>query len=309
MDELGTNNLTASVIIPTYNGASKIPLLLDSLLQQTIRNFETLVVVDGSTDNTVSVLEKYNGLLKDFKIIAQQNGGRAKVRNAGFSQSRGDVVIFFDDDMILKPDVIERHVRFHANHAHSLYCGNSIETQDETKTDIQNYKAFLTVKWTEKYAEGLNRIDLSNLFFTAANCSLTREDFKQLNGFDERVKDAEDYDLAYRALESGFSLYFDKQNQAIHRDGISCSSYIKRLNQYRTAHEELKLLHPERKKQRIHKPNAFMKMFYFPFSWGLWQFLIDETPTLKLLPVSLRYKLYDLVIHASTFVFPRKNVH
>jgi glycosyltransferase involved in cell wall biosynthesis len=300
--------LTASVIIPTYNGASKVPLLLDSLLAQTVRDFETLVVIDGSTDNTLSVLAKFQGLLKDLKIINQKNSGRAKVRNAGFRQSQGDVIIFFDDDMTLNPDVIERHIWFHANHPHSLYCGNSIEPIDVAKTDIQNYKAFLTVKWTDKYSEGLNRIDFSNLFFTAANCSIHRDDFIKLNGFDERVKDGEDYDLAYRALEAGFPLYFDKLNRATHRDAISCSSYIRRLNQYRVAHEELKALHPERKNQRIQRANVIAKLFYFPFSWKVWQSLIDNTVVLKILPQSLRYKVYDWVIHASTFVFPRKNI-
>jgi glycosyltransferase involved in cell wall biosynthesis len=297
---------SVSVIIPTYNGATKIPSLLDSLLKQSFQDFETIVVVDGSTDNTVMVLEKYRTLLRKFKVIVQPNSGRARVRNNGFRESSGGIVIFFDDDMIPMPNVVERHIWFHQNNIHSFCTGNSVEFRDTSKTDIQNYKASLNVKWTEKYDDGLNRIDFTNLFFTAANCSMRREDFERFGGFDERLNDAEDYDLAYRALEAGFSLYFDKDNKAIHQDVISCASYIRRLNQYREAHEKLMRLHPERAHKRVQPVAGLKKLIYFPFSLSIWKKIIDSTSLLKIFPAPLRFKIYDWVIFASSFVYPQK---
>jgi glycosyltransferase involved in cell wall biosynthesis len=295
----------ASVIIPTYNGASKIPSLLDSLRLQSFQNIEVIVVVDGSTDNTVEVLERYKNSFEHFKIVVQKNAGRAQVRNNGFKHSVADIIIFFDDDMILNSHTIEHHILFHTNYPHSLYCGNQVDIPEFSRTDIQNYKAYLNIRWTEKYLPGLNKLDFSNLFFTAANCSLRREEFTKLNGFDERLRDAEDYDLAYRALEMGFPLYFDKDNAAIHQDFISCSSYVGRQIQYKMAHEKLLELHPERKKNVIQKISGIKKAFYWPFSFQIWHKLIDETSVLKFLPEGVRFKLYDWVIFASSSAFPK----
>jgi glycosyltransferase involved in cell wall biosynthesis len=294
----------ASVIIPTYNGASKISFLLDSLQIQSFQDIEVIVVVDGSTDDTIEILERYRNSFKHFKVAVQKNAGRARVRNNGFNHSVADIIIFFDDDMILNKNTVEHHILFHTKYPHSLYCGNQVDMPEFSRTDIQNYKAYLSIRWTEKYLPGLNKLDFFNLFFTAANCSLRREEFIKLNGFDERLRDAEDYDLAYRALEMGLPLYFDKDNVAIHQDFISCSSYVGRQIQYKIAHEKLIQLHPQREKNVIRKISGIKKVFYWPFSFPIWHKLIDETSVLKFLPESVRFKLYDWVIFASSSVFP-----
>ena len=92
-------NLT--VIISTYNGAKKLPVILDSLTKQSYKDFELLIVVDGSIDETMDVLQEWTNRFYDFKIIYQQNKGRAAVRNTGVKNAKGELLLFFDDDLKL----------------------------------------------------------------------------------------------------------------------------------------------------------------------------------------------------------------
>ena len=75
------HNVTVSVIIPTYNGAHKILNVLKALEQQSYCDFETLVVIDGSTDNTADVVSNATLNLTSLRIVQQKNKGRVAVRN------------------------------------------------------------------------------------------------------------------------------------------------------------------------------------------------------------------------------------
>jgi glycosyltransferase involved in cell wall biosynthesis len=114
--------MKVSVIIPTYNGAHKLSNLLDALLGQSYSDFEVVVVVDGSTDNTLEVLNRYEQKFSHLKTLIQDNQGRSKVRNRGVEHSTGDLLIFYDDDMVPFPDSVKRHLQFHENH-HGLCAG------------------------------------------------------------------------------------------------------------------------------------------------------------------------------------------
>jgi glycosyltransferase involved in cell wall biosynthesis len=291
-----------SVIIPTYNGAKKIPMLLNALTRQSEKNFEVVIVIDGSTDETLDVLSAYRDRFSLFKICEQPNGGRAKAKNHGVTNTQGEILIFYDDDMEPNPFSIEKHAQFHS-HYDGLLSGNPIELIDEHKTDIQNYKAFLTQEWTRKYQEGVNKLNEQNLFFSAANCSIRRELFLSVNGFDERLTDAEDFDMAMRALQAGILVYFDKSNVAIHNDPISCRSYIIRTRQYQLAHTNLVEFHPERTK--IEKSGGLLTNWvYLFFSFGLFSFLIDHFNIFRILPKKIRYRLYSVILHSSGIAHP-----
>jgi len=291
-----------SVIIPTYNGAKKIPMLLNALTRQSEKNFEVVIVIDGSTDETLDILSAYSNKFNLFKICEQPNGGRSKAKNHGAINALGEILIFYDDDMEPYPFSIEKHAQFHS-HYDGLLSGNPVEVIDEHKTDIQNYKAYLTQEWTRKYQDGLNRLSEQNLFFPAANCSIRKDLFLSFNGFDERLTDAEDFDLAMRALQSGTLIYFDKSNVAIHNDPITCRSYIRRTRQYQLAHTKLAEFHPERTK--IEKSNGlFNNWVYLFFSFGLFSFLIDRFNIFKALPRKIRYRLYSAILHSSGVVHP-----
>ena len=294
-----------SIIVPTYNGAAKIPLLLESLLRQTFQDFELVVVIDGSEDKTEEILQPYYDRFKACKIISQVNSGRSVVRNRGATEASGDILIFYDDDMEPDSDSVDRHNSFHKKYD-GILVGNPVEFMNSEKTDFQNYKAGLTSIWTEKYSEGFTQMDYSNLFFTAANCSIAKNLFFAMEGFDERLTDAEDYDFGYRALERKIPVFFDKSNRAIHHDPLTAEKYIQRLRLYGMAHFRLYELHPERKHNFTIKKSYWKRMLYRLVANPHLVKLIDKGFFKGIFSESIRFKIYDFVIQALAVEFPLK---
>lgn len=300
--------MEVSIIIPTYNGEQKISCLLDALLRQTVKEFQVIVVIDGSKDNTISVVESYKSKFDDLVIIQQENKGRAAVRNRGAQAARGTFLIFFDDDMEPFPDSVERHLAFQKTHDDSILCGNPFENLYAGKTDIQNYKAMLSVKWTSTFSETLQLLSPENVFLTAAIMSINKKNFDSLGGFDERLADIEDLEFAKRASERKVAVYFDKAIKGIHHDPITCKSYIARVRQYTRAQQYLHDLYPEKFPNRKLKSNP-KRIFYALFSFSVFPRLIDNTRILKVLPTFVRYKIYDWVIYSLGVVFPEKELN
>lgn len=219
--------MNVSVIVPTYNGATKLPVILRSLMNQTFTDFELIVAIDGSVDGSEAIAQTLLSNFNNAKTVSQPNGGRASIRNFGARQATGDLVVFFDDDMVVAPDCLARHIAHHKTHLESILGGNQVEDIRKNKTDIQNYKAWLTEQWLLKFQKGVQPLTATNFFLTAANMSVPRELFFRLDGFDQRLRDAEDFDFGSRALEMGIPVYFDYLAQAVHEDQITCASYIR----------------------------------------------------------------------------------
>lgn len=96
-----------SVVIPAYNAAWCVRRAIDSVLAQDYRDFELIVVDDGSTDNTAAVLAAYDDAVR---VIHKPNGGMASARNAGITASRGEFIAFLDADDWWLPGKLRRQV-------------------------------------------------------------------------------------------------------------------------------------------------------------------------------------------------------
>jgi len=107
--------LSVSVIIPTYNRATLIGAAIESVLGQSRRPEEILVIDDGSTDHTAAVLARFGTAIR---VIRQANSGRSVARNVGLRNATGDAVIFLDSDDLLTPRAIE-------------LCANALETHPD----------------------------------------------------------------------------------------------------------------------------------------------------------------------------------
>lgn len=300
--------MKVSVIIPTYNGVHKLPHILKYLELQNELPDETLIVIDGSTDGTESYLKNTEIKLPELKVITQANGGRAKVRNRGAREASGDLLIFFDDDMLPEAECIAIHKQHHHLHQNSILTGAQIDVCTAEIKDIRKYKSFLTRKWAEPIkAFAQKPIPEKDTFITAANFSVSKVVFESMNGFDERLTDAEDYDLAVRAVEKGVSLYYNHEAFAWHDDQITCLTYIRRQRQYAIAQTRLEELHEGRiNKYSSNIPKGAKKLFFNMFCHKLWIDSIDSNIWKYLLPKNMRYKLYDWVITANASYFPEK---
>ena len=99
-----------SIVIPVYNTQKYLDQCLGSILLQTYRNFEVICVNDGSTDNSLKILEKYAQLDKRVKIINQKKTGIAPARNAGMAVATGEYIIFLDSDDFFDSTMMEEMV-------------------------------------------------------------------------------------------------------------------------------------------------------------------------------------------------------
>jgi glycosyltransferase involved in cell wall biosynthesis len=118
-----------SVVIPTYNRAHLLPQALESVFAQEEKDFEILVVDDGSTDDTEAVLARYEGRVR---VLRQKNSGPAAARNLGIENARGDYVAFLDSDDVWFPWTLSNHRSVIERHGSpTIIEGNHIEFSTE----------------------------------------------------------------------------------------------------------------------------------------------------------------------------------
>lgn len=100
-----------SVIVPIYNSEEYLPMCIESILNQTYRNLEVVLVDDGSKDDSLRVCNEYAGLDDRIKVIHQENRGVSAARNQGLDHMVGDYFTFVDSDDALYPNAVEFLVR------------------------------------------------------------------------------------------------------------------------------------------------------------------------------------------------------
>jgi len=108
-----------SIIIPVYNAEKHLDMCVDSIVNQTYKNIEIILVNDGSSDNSGAVCDKWAKVDPRIKVIHKQNGGVSSARNSGLEVATGDYVGFVDSDDSVKPnwiyDLIEMNSGFNAD--------------------------------------------------------------------------------------------------------------------------------------------------------------------------------------------------
>ena len=114
-----------SIIIPAYNIENYIAKCLDSLLNQTYKNLEIIVVDDGSSDNTGKIVDDYVLRYKNIKAIHKKNGGVSSARNSGIDVANGEYIGFVDGDDIVDKEMFEilmdNAIKYEADISHCGY--------------------------------------------------------------------------------------------------------------------------------------------------------------------------------------------
>ncbi len=118
-----------SVVIPTYNQASFLSEAVGSALAQTYRDFEVIVIDDGSTDDTPEVASTFPPAVTYFR---QENQGSASARNRGIELARGEYIVFLDSDDVLFEDALEKSLAFLDQHPEAGFCCGQFYTIDES---------------------------------------------------------------------------------------------------------------------------------------------------------------------------------
>lgn len=195
-----------SIIIPAYNSSATIGETLSSLAEQTFRDFEVIVVDDGSTDDTAALVEC------DFPsvhVIRQANGGPAAARNTGVDQATGEWIAFLDADDAWLPWRLSLQVDFASvNPTIDLWCGVGADFETPLKIFEQQLAPLPSTRDLNTLPLGrkefLWSLTLHDLRFTnpiATSTVLIRKHvFTEVGGFDTRFRGPEDYDLWIRVL-------------------------------------------------------------------------------------------------------------
>jgi len=190
-----------SVIIPTYNSAIYLPEAIESVLAQTYKDFEIIVIDDGSTDNTKDAVTPY---LDRIIFLDGPNGGPCKARNRGIQKSSSEYVAFLDADDMWYPDKLECQMAVfsenqHYDMVHSDASYSRKNTSEEGRTWF-SFKKHVKVGWI--YSELLNEC-----FIILSSVIVKRECLEKAGLFDENVERWHGYDLYLRiAVESQIGL-------------------------------------------------------------------------------------------------------
>ena len=123
-------NPLISVIVPIYNVAPWLPRCLDSIIGQTYKNLEILLINDGSTDNSLEICQTYAAKDPRIKVIHQENQGVSAARNAGLDNAQGDFIMFVDSDDWLTLDACEKLLNTQKQTNADIVIGNFYFFQD-----------------------------------------------------------------------------------------------------------------------------------------------------------------------------------
>ncbi len=199
--------MKVSVIIPVYNGEKTIKKCLDSISSSSYKDLEVIVVDDGSTDNTVEILKNYS-----LKIIRQKNKGPAVARNNGAKHSTGELLFFFDSDVILKKNTIQLVIDTMKDKNADVVCG-VYDINPANKGFFPSYKALI-----DFYL--FTRGDLDNYEIFESRCALIKKGvFERVGGYNEHLKwgmDVENEEFGHRITKAKNRIVVNKDVQVYH---------------------------------------------------------------------------------------------
>jgi len=190
-----------SVIVPVYNGAATVAAALESILAQSFSDFEIVAVDDGSTDDSMKVLERYRPRVR---VLTQQNRGPSAARNLGVRNSSGEYLGFLDADDLWRPKFLERTVAALDKDSASVLVYTDLELADSTglamgarligKRGLPTVRDMLERLWP----------------ILPSSVVMRRDAFERAGGFPEELTSFEDVYFWLLAREQGNFSYIEE---------------------------------------------------------------------------------------------------
>ena len=187
-----TNDPAISVIIPTYNRKNHLQQAIESVLSQAFTDYEIIIVDDGSSDGTASIVAEYAIHHSSIRYQYQHNRGVAAARNCGISMARGKFVCFLDSDDIWKPHKLETQIAFAAQNPDFSIISSDIDSFNETGVHKRCAKQSMYSVQSGYVLQEL----LFNNWIQTSTVMVRRSLLESVGGFDESVGQfAEDWVL------------------------------------------------------------------------------------------------------------------
>lgn len=190
-----------SVVVPVYNGAATVAAALESILAQSFTDFEIVAVDDGSTDDSVAMIERY---APRVRMLRQQNRGPSAARNQGVRNSTGGYLAFLDADDLWRPEFLERTVAMLDSHPECVLVYTELELADSRgvamgarligKRGVPSVQDMLDELWP----------------ILPSSVVMRREAFERAGGFPEELTSFEDVYFWLLAREQGEFRYIEE---------------------------------------------------------------------------------------------------
>lgn len=189
--------INVTVLMPVYNGEKFLRESIDSILNQTFSNFEFVIVNDGSTDNTVDIINSYRDAR--IKLINQKNGGVSNALNTGLKHATGKYIARMDADDISHPERIEKQYKFIQNNPEYVIVGSDANYITEEKEFI--------FKYTSPAYNHQEIVQLIPTYCTFIHTSVLvkRDTILEVGGYSEDAVAFEDHFLWTKMIDKGLT--------------------------------------------------------------------------------------------------------
>lgn len=228
-----------SIIVPVYNRIDEVRDLLDSLSAQTLRNFEVIIVEDGSTEPCGELVRTYSPAL-DVRYFFKSNEGRSIARNYGIERARADYFIFFDSDCVIPPGYF---ATLSANlDAAPLDCFGGPDAAHESFTDTQKAINFAMTSFLTTGGIRGGKVSLEKFTPRTFNTGFSRRVYETVGGFREMF--SEDIDMSTRIRNAGFTIGLIPEAFVYHKRRIDMKKFFRQVHVFGMSRITLKLLYP-----------------------------------------------------------------
>ena len=256
-----------SVIIPNYNSEKTISKTISSLEHQTFSDFDVVIVDDASKDNSVPIIKNLIKGKNNYRLIElRENKGASNARNIGVANSKGNIILFTDSDVILKKDTVHKIIESFKKHKSAA----AIVGLPDKKSSFNNLASeYFNLRIYYNYMRLPEQIDI--LYTTI--CAVKRSAFDNVNGFNVKMRSEEDPELGFRLSRAGYKIILNKDLTVSHYKYISFLELLK--NDFKRSINRVKLLLRERRIRDLSKKKIFISTpktqiysaFIVPFIW------------------------------------------
>ena len=229
-----------SIIVPVYNRPDEVNDLLKSLSQQTCKDFEIVLVEDGSTVRCADAVARYESSV-DIHYYYKENEGRSIARNYGMERASGRYFIFFDSDCVIPARYFE--VLSAALQRHYTDCFGGPDAAHDSFSDVQkaiNYSmtSFLTTGGIRG-----GKVQLEKFTPRTFNMGFSREVYERVGGFREMF--SEDIDMSTRIRQAGFSITLIRDAFVYHKRRVNLRLFFRQVYIFGMSRISLYLLYPD----------------------------------------------------------------
>lgn len=236
-----------SLIIPVYNRPDEVDELLESLVHQTFRDFEVLIIEDGSKDRCDTIVDKYHSKL-DIRYYYKENSGQGFSRNYGFERAEGEWLIVFDSDCIIPNNYLAVVDEYIKNNSVDAFGG-----PDRAHSSFTSIQKAISYSMTSLFTTGGIRGNKSHVGVfhpRSFNMGIHRRVFEKTAGYILPRK-GEDIEFSIRIIENGFKTVLIEDAFVYHKRRTNFIQFFKqlhffgtaRINVFRYFKSELKLVH------------------------------------------------------------------